>query len=208
MKLEVFNSKGLIIKKIDLNNSIWGIKPHKQAIFDTVISQQSSMRQGTHKTKTRSEVSGGGKKPWKQKGTGRARQGSIRAPQWKGGGVVFGPTTKKNYLKYVNKKVKKLAIKSVFSLKIKEKKIIIINKFEIEKISTKSMIEILYNLKINKEKLLIITTENDKIGLKSSRNINKINVIKSNNINIFDLLNTNKILLLEKTIKIIEETYL
>ncbi|WP_374696361.1 50S ribosomal protein L4 [Spiroplasma endosymbiont of Polydrusus formosus] len=207
MKLQVLDAKGTSVKEIIVNDAIWGIAPHQQSMFDAVIAQQAAMRQDTHKTKTRTEVSGGGRKPWRQKGTGRARQGSIRAPQWKGGGIVFGPTPEKNYLKHVNKKVRKLAIKSALSLKVQDKNIMVIDQFGIYKPSTKAMVEVLNNLKINNEKLLIITTEGDEINFKSSRNIKKINIIKSTGINIYDLLNSNKLLVTEEAIKAIEEVY-
>ncbi|AGM24781.1 50S ribosomal protein L4 [Spiroplasma chrysopicola] len=205
MKQQVFDAKGISVKEIVLNDTIWAIEPHKQAMFDAVIAQQSSMRQGTHKTKTRTEVSGGGRKPWRQKGTGRARQGSIRAPQWKGGGIVFGPTPEKNYLKHVNKKVRKLALKSALSLKAQSKDLVVIDQFGIETPSTKSMVEVLNNLKVNNEKVLIVTTDGDEVNVKSSRNIQKVNIISSSGINIYDLLNANKLLVTEAAIKAIEE---
>lgn len=207
MKLQVLDAKGTSVKEISVNDAIWGIEPHQQAMFDAVIAQQAAMRQGTHKTKTRTEVSGGGRKPWRQKGTGRARQGSIRAPQWKGGGIVFGPTPEKNYLKHVNKKVRKLAIKSALSLKVQDKNIMIIDQFGIDKPSTKAMVEVLNNLKVNGEKLLIITTEGDEVNFKSSRNIEKVNIITSTGINTYDLLNANKLLVTEQALKAIEEVY-
>lgn len=208
MKIQIFDIEGKQIEDLILNDKIWNIIPHKQAMYSAVIAQQSSWRQGTHKTKTRAEVSGGGRKPWKQKGTGRARQGSIRAPQWKGGGVVFGPTLQKKYVKYVNKKVKKLAIKSALSLKIKEKAIIIIDEFKILKFSTKKIIIILNNLKIYNQKILIITFEGDEIVSKSARNIKKVNIIPINGINIYDILNANILLTTKKIIKMIEEKYI
>ncbi|WP_424526837.1 50S ribosomal protein L4 [Spiroplasma endosymbiont of Glossina fuscipes fuscipes] len=207
MKLQVLDAKGSSIKEISVNKTIWGIESHQQAMFDAVVAQQASMRQGTHKTKTRTEVSGGGRKPWRQKGTGRARQGSIRAPQWKGGGIVFGPTPEKNYLKHVNKKVRKLAIKSALSLKTQDKNLVVIDQFGIEQPSTKAMVEVLNNLKVNDEKLLIITTEGDEVNFKSSRNIKKINIITSAGINVYDLLNADKLLITEQAVKAIEEVY-
>lgn len=207
MKLQVLDANGSSIKEISVNKTIWGIEPHQQAMFDAVVAQQSAMRQGTHKTKTRTEVSGGGRKPWRQKGTGRARQGSIRAPQWKGGGIVFGPTPEKNYLKHVNKKVRRLAIKSALSLKTQNKNLVIIDQFGIEQPSTKAMVGVLNNLKVNNEKLLIITTDGDEVNFKSSRNIEKVNIITSAGINIYDLLNADKLLITEQAVKAIEEVY-
>ncbi|WP_368486261.1 50S ribosomal protein L4 [Spiroplasma sp. DGKH1] len=207
MKVQVFDTKGTSVKEINLNDAIWGIEPHQQAMYDAVVAQQSAMRQGTHKVKTRTEVSGGGRKPWRQKGTGRARQGSIRAPQWKGGGIVFGPTPDKNYIKHVNRKVRKLAIKSALSLKVKESNLVIVDQFALNEPSTKTMVEILANLKVNNEKLLIVTKPGDEVIVKSSRNIEKVNIIPSDGINIYDLLNANKLLVTEEVIKTIEEVY-
>ncbi|AHF57415.1 50S ribosomal protein L4 [Spiroplasma eriocheiris] len=207
MKVQVFDTKGTSVKEINLNDAIWGIEPHQQAMYDAVVAQQSAMRQGTHKVKTRTEVSGGGRKPWRQKGTGRARQGSIRAPQWKGGGIVFGPTPDKNYIKHVNRKVRKLSIKSALSLKAKESNLVIVDQFALNEPSTKTMVEILANLKVNNEKLLIVTKPGDEVIVKSSRNIEKVNIIPSDGINIYDLLNANKLLVSEEVIKTIEEVY-
>lgn len=207
MKLNVVNIKGESIKEIILNDNVWGIEPHQQAMFDTVVSQQAALRQGTKKTKTRAEVRGGGRKPWKQKGTGRARQGSIRAPQWRGGGVSFGPTPNVNYTKHVNKKIRALAFKSSLSLKVKENNLIVISNFEFTKPSTKEMIEVLKNLKLEDTKTLIITKEFDNLVVKSSNNIKKVKALKSNQLNVFDLLNSNKLVMTEEAILAVEEVY-
>ncbi len=207
MKKQVFDMNGNVVKEITLDSKIWNIKPHNQALYDVVVSQMAAQRQGTHKVKTRAEVSGGGRKPWKQKGTGRARQGSIRSPQWKGGGVVFGPTIEKNYEKKVNKKVKKLAIKSALSLKNKENSLYIIDKLELKEPKTKKMIGILEKLNVNNSKLLIITNEINEIVSKSLNNIPKIKNISSTTINVYDLLNSNKLLITESVVKRIQEVY-
>lgn len=207
MKIQVLDINGSNVKELTLNEKIWNIEPHEQAMFDAVIAQQASKRQGTHKVKNRSEVSGGGRKPWKQKGTGRARQGSIRSPQWKGGGIVFGPTPNRNYLKHVNKKVRKLAIKSALSIKAKENNITVVNEFKFEKPSTKNMCQVLDALKIKDQKLLIVTKEADELVIKSARNIEKINIINSKSLNIYDLLNASKLLVTENAILAIEEVY-
>lgn len=207
MKIQVLDINGSNVKELSLNEKIWNIEPHEQAIFDAVIAQQASKRQATHKVKNKGEVSGGGRKPWKQKGTGRARQGSIRAPQWKGGGVVFGPTPNRNYLKHVNKKVRKLAIKSALSLKAKENNITVVNEFKFENPSTKNMCQALDALKIKNQKILIVTKEVDELVIKSARNIEKINIINSKSLNIYDLLNASKLLLTENAILAIEEVY-
>jgi len=207
MKLEVLDVQGQKVSDITLNDKVWAIEPHKQAIFDTVVAQQAAMRQGTSKVKTRAEVRGGGRKPWKQKGTGRARQGSIRAPQWRGGGVAFGPTGVKNYKLAVNKKVKALAFRSALSLKLKEENLVIVDKFSFLKPSTKEMVEVLKNLKIDDQKTLIITKENEELVVKSSANIVGVKTLRQNQMNVYDLLNANKLLLTEDAVKAIEEVY-
>lgn len=207
MKIAVLNIEGKTLREINLNSNIWDINPHQQAIYDTVIAQQAAKRQGSHKTKTRAEVSGGGRKPWKQKGTGRARQGSNRSPQWRGGGVVFGPTTEVNYLKKVNKKVKRLALKSVLSLKHTEKNLLVINDINFDKPQTKQMIKVLANLKINNKKVLLLTNEIIENVAKSLNNIPKITNIAKNTINVYDILNAEKLVITENVVKYIEEVY-
>jgi len=207
MKIEVLDIKGQKVSDLTLNDKVWAIEPHKQAIFDTVIAQQAAMRQGTSKVKTRAEVRGGGRKPWKQKGTGRARQGSIRAPQWRGGGVAFGPTGERNYKLSVNKKVRALAFRSALSLKVNEKNLVIIDKFIFTKPSTKEMLEVMKSLKIDNEKTLIITKEKEELVVKSSANIAGVKALKQNQLNLFDLLNANKLVMTEEAAKAVEEVY-
>lgn len=207
MKAQILDVKGTMIKEITLNKKIWSIEPHQQAIYDTVISQQAALRQGTRKTKTRSEVRGGGKKPWKQKGTGRARQGSIRAPQWKGGGIVFGPTPNINYKKAVNKKVRQLAVRSALSLKVKEKNLVILDKFIFSKPSTKEMLEVMKNINIDNQKILIVTKEHEELVVKSAGNIPGVKTLDFQKMNLFDLLNATKLILTEEAINRIEEVY-
>lgn len=205
MKIKVLDINGQVVSDLQLNKTIWNIEPHQQAMFDATISQQASLRQGTHKVKNRSDVSGGGKKPWRQKGTGRARQGSIRSPQWKGGGVVFGPQTNSNYRLHVNRKVRKLALKSALSLKTKEKDLIVLDKWDFEKPSTKKMNVVLNNLKIEGLKTLVVTKENDDLVFKSGRNLENLNIIESKQVNIYELLNAHKLLITVEAIKVIEE---
>lgn len=208
MKINIVDQTGKKVSALELNEKVWGIIPNKQAQFDSLLSYNAALRQGTHKVKNRAEVSGGGRKPWKQKGTGNARQGSIRAPQWKGGGVVFGPTTKKNYLLKLNKKVRNLALRSALSAKFQNNNIIIIDQFSFEKPSTKTMLEILTNLKLNNNKTLIINdllNNNENNIIKSARNLKRTQAISSSSINIYDLLNSNKILLTAQAVKNIEE---
>lgn len=207
MKVQVLDVKGTKVHDLTLNDNVWGIEPHQQAIYDTVVAQQAALRQGTRKVKTRAEVSGGGRKPWRQKGTGRARQGSIRAPQWRGGGVVFGPTPDINYKKSVNKKVRTLAFKSVLSLKAKEENLVIVNKFDFSKPSTKEMVEVMKNLNLDNQKTLIVTKEKDEFVVKSANNLQKIKALNTKQINVYDLLNATKLLITEDATKAIEEVY-
>ncbi|ALD66846.1 50S ribosomal protein L4 [Spiroplasma cantharicola] len=207
MKAKVLDVKGTSLKEITLNDKVWGVEPHQQAIFDTVVSQQAALRQGTRKTKTRAEVRGGGRKPWRQKGTGRARQGSIRSPQWRGGGVVFGPTPNINYKKAVNKKVRQLAIRSALSIKAKEANLVILDKFAFSKPSTKEMLSVMKNIKIEDQKTLIVTKEHEEIVVKSAGNIPGVKTLDFQKMNIFDLLNATKLVVTEDTVNKIEEVY-
>ncbi|WP_342258806.1 MULTISPECIES: 50S ribosomal protein L4 [unclassified Spiroplasma] len=207
MKAKVLDVKGTSLKEITLNDKVWGVEPHQQAIFDTVVSQQAALRQGTRKTKTRAEVRGGGRKPWRQKGTGRARQGSIRSPQWRGGGIVFGPTPNINYKKAVNKKVRQLAIRSALSIKAKELNLVILDKFAFSKPSTKEMLSVMKNIKIEDQKTLIVTKEHEEIVVKSAGNIPGVKTLDFQKMNIFDLLNATKLVVTEETVNKIEEVY-
>ncbi|ARU91084.1 50S ribosomal protein L4 [Spiroplasma clarkii] len=207
MKAQVLDVKGSSVKEITLNDKVWGIEPHEQAIYDTVVSQQAALRQGTRKTKTRSEVRGGGRKPWRQKGTGRARQGSIRAPQWRGGGVAFGPTPNINYKKAVNKKVRQLAIRSVLSIKAKEQNLVILDKFAFSKPSTKEMLEVMKNVKIDNQKTLIVTRDHEEVVVKSAGNIPGVKTLDFQKMNIFDLMNATKLVVTLEAVNRIEEVY-
>lgn len=207
MKAQVLDVKGSAVKELTLNDKVWGIEPHEQAIYDTVISQQAALRQGTRKTKTRAEVRGGGRKPWRQKGTGRARQGSIRAPQWRGGGVAFGPTPNINYKKAVNKKVRQLAIRSVLSIKAKEQNLVILDKFAFSKPSTKEMLDVMKNVKIDNQKILIVTKEHEELVVKSAGNIPGVKTLDFQKMNIFDLLNATKLVVTVDAVSRIEEVY-
>lgn len=207
MKMQVLDVKGASVKEITLNDGVWSIEPHKQAIYDTVTAQQSALRQGTKKTKTRAEVRGGGRKPWRQKGTGRARQGSIRAPQWRGGGVVFGPTPNINYTRQVNKKVRQLAFRSILSLKVKENNLVILDKFTFAKPSTKEMLNVMKNIKIDNQKTLIVTKEIEELVIKSSGNIPGVVAYELQKMNLFDLMKATKLVITEEVVSKIEEVY-
>ncbi len=205
-KLNVFNVLGEQKSTIDINKDIFAIEPHNQSMFDTVLAERASLRQGTHDTKTRTEVAGGGRKPWRQKGTGRARQGSIRSPQWRGGGVVFGPTPLKNYELKVNKKVRKLAMKSGWSLKAKENQILVIEDMSFANPSSKDFVKMLENTKSNKRKvLLVLSGDQDEYNTYlSARNLGNVLPVIANEVMLDDLLNSNVIVLTEKTLRAVE----
>ena len=199
----LLNQEGSKIEDITLNDEIFGIEPHKQAMFDAVILQRASLRQGTHKTKGRSEVRGGGRKPWKQKGTGRARQGSIRSPQWRGGGVVFGPTPRSYNLK-MNKKVRRLALKSALSFKVLESEMVVLNELTLAAPKTKEMVTVLNNLDADAKVLLIVDAKNNN-ALLAARNIPSVKVIPATGVNVLDLLDARKVIATEDAISHIEE---
>ncbi len=191
--------------KLTLNKEIFGIKPHKQAVHDVIVSQQASLRQGTHKVKDRSEVAGGGRKPWKQKGTGRARQGSIRAPQWYKGGVVFGPSPNANYRRKVNRKVYRLGLKSIWSQKLQDKEVMVINKFSFTDFSTKKAVELLHNLKLETEKLLIIIDELTPKIRKSFANLERVKILVPAEVSPLELIDNTKILITKAALQNIEK---
>ena len=204
-KVDVLDMKGKKVSDIELADSVFGIEPNEAIVHSVLVNYLANQRQGTQSTKTRAEVSGGGKKPWRQKGTGRARQGSIRAPQWIKGGIALGPKPR-SYKYTVNKKERRLAIKSILSSKVLEKELTVVDKLELAEIKTKTMVKALQDLKLE-GKILIILPENNKQVQYSSRNIEGVKTIVLNNINIFDLLKYNKLILPLETVKKIEEVY-
>ena len=204
-KVDVLDIKGKKVSDIELADSVFGIKPNEAIVHSVLVNYLANQRQGTQSTKTRAEVSGGGKKPWRQKGTGRARQGSIRAPQWIKGGIALGPKPR-SYKYTVNKKEKRLAIKSVLSSKVLEKELTVVDKLELNEIKTKTMVKALADLKVE-GKTLIVLPENNKNVLMSSRNIEGVKTIVANNINIFDLLKYTNLILPVDTVKKLEEVY-
>ena len=201
--LALLNQEGSQVGDITLNDAIFGIEPHQQAMFDAVLLQRASLRQGTHKTKTRTEVRGGGRKPWKQKGTGRARQGSIRSPQWRGGGVVFGPTPRSYNLK-MNKKVRRLALKSALSFKVLENEMVVLNELTLAAPKTKEMVAVLNKLEADKKVLLIVGAENNHVLL-AARNIPSVKVIPATQVNVLDLLDARKVIFTQDAVNHIEE---
>ena len=204
-KVDVYDIKGKKVSDIELADSVFGIEPNENIVHAVLVNYLANQRQGTQSTKTRAEVSGGGKKPWRQKGTGRARQGSIRAPQWIKGGIALGPKPR-SYKYSVNKKEKRLAIRSVLSSKVLEKELTVVDKLELAEIKTKTMVKALQDLKVE-GKTLIILPENNKNVLMSSRNIEGVKTIVANNINVFDLLKYNNLILPVDTVKKLEEVY-
>lgn len=204
-KLDVINQEGKKVSNIDLNDAIFAIEPNQQAIFDAVVMQQASKRQGTHDTKTRTEVRGGGRKPFRQKGTGRARQGSIRATQWRGGGIVFGPTPR-SYKYSLNKKVRRLALKSVLSEKVQTSDMIVVDKFELSAPKTKEFLTVIENIKAVKKTLFVVSPDEDfENAYLSMRNIPTMNMVLAEGINVYDIVNANKVVFTESAVKKVEE---
>ena len=204
-KVDVYDLNGKKVSDIELAENVFGIEPNEAIVHSVLKNYLANQRQGTQSTKTRSEVSGGGRKPWRQKGTGRARQGSTRAPQWIKGGIALGPKPR-SYRYTVNKKERRLAIKSVLSSKVLEKELTVLDKIELKEIKTKSMVKALTSLKLE-GKTLIVLPENDKNVVMSARNIEGVKTISANNINVFDLLKYNNLVLPVDTVKKLEEVY-
>ena len=205
LKIDVYDVSGKKVKDLSLNEKVFGIEPNTTVVHSSVVNYLANQRQGTQNTKTRSEVSGGGRKPWRQKGTGRARQGSIRAPQWIKGGIALGPKPR-SYVYKMNKKEKALAIKSVLSSKVLEKELVVVDKFNFKEIKTAEMVKTLANLKVE-GKALILLPANDENVQKSSRNIKGVKTLTVDTINVYDLVKYNKLVVVEDTVKKLEEVY-
>ena len=203
-KVELLNIKGEKVKDINLNEEIFGITPNKEVLNDAIIFTMASLRQGTHKTKNRSEVSGGGRKPWRQKGTGRARQGSIRAVQWVGGGR-YGTPVPRDYSKKQNKKERRIAIKSALSEKVRDKELIVVENLTVSDPKTKEMIELLETLKVADKKVLLVVKEFDDNLILASRNLQNVVLILADEINVLDVVATDVMVATEDAIKYIEE---
>ena len=204
-KLAVLDKTGKKVSDIELKDEIFAIEPNKSAMHLVVVNYLANQRQGTQSTLTRSEVSGGGKKPWKQKGTGRARQGSTRAPQWTHGGIALGPKPR-DYGFDVNKKVRRLAMKSALSSKVAADEMIVVDDFSMDAIKTKEMANILSAVKAGKKTLIVLPEKND-VLYKSARNIEGTNVSLVNKLNVYDILNCNTIVVLKDAVAKIEEVY-
>ena len=200
----IYNMEGNEVGTMELNDAIFGAKVNEHLVHLAVVSQLANKRQGTQKAKTRSEVSGGGRKPWRQKGTGHARQGSTRAPQWTGGGMVFAPVPR-DYTIRLNKKEKRAALKSVLTSKVQENKFIVVDELKFDEIKTKAMKNVLANLKA--DKALVILNDNDQNVVLSARNIEGVQTALTNTINVFDLLKHNTVVVTKAAVETIEEVY-
>lgn len=202
-KLNIVNLKGEKVKDIALNEEVFGIVPNDAVLYDAIKLARNSERQGTHETKTRSEVSGGGTKPWRQKGTGRARQGSIRAAQWYHGGVVFGPHMR-SYAKKMNRKERRLALKSALAYKAINSELIVVDSFKLESSKTKELKNILKSLEATKN-VLIVVNELDENIILATRNLEYVNLLQANEVNVLDIIAADKMIIEESAVKTIEE---
>lgn len=202
-KVNVYNQLGEVVGDIELNEAIFGIEVNEHAVYEVVKNQLANKRQGTQSAKTRAEVRGGGRKPWRQKGTGRARQGSIRAPQWKGGGVVFPPKPR-SYRYAVPKKVRRLALKSVLTSKVLDNELKVLDKLSIETFSTKEAIKILKNLNVETKTLIVLSENNEKI-LRSFSNVPKVEIVVANLMNVYDVIRYDNLVIVKDAIAQIEE---
>lgn len=204
--VKLFDQTGKEVSTVELNDAIFGIEPNESVVFDVVISQRASLRQGTHAVKNRSAVSGGGRKPWRQKGTGRARQGSIRSPQWRGGGVVFGPTPEKNYKLKMNRKVRRLAMKSAYSVVLKDKQLFAVEDFVFELPKTKEFVSLMNAFNVNAKLLVIINEEEGYENLfLAGRNIPGVKIAQATSVSVEDLLHYDVVMMSVDAIKKVEE---
>lgn len=194
-QMDLYNLEAKVVGSVDLADAVFNIEPNNQAIYDAVLLQQASMRQGTHKTKTRTEVSGGGKKPFRQKGTGRARQGSTRATQWRGGGIAFGPTPRSYGFK-LNRKVRRLALRSALSTKVAENKLTVLDSIKFDEIKTKRFVEVMNNFKFDRKTLFVvdITDEFDNAFL-SMRNLPNAMMLTVETLNVYDIVNADQLVI-------------
>ena len=204
-KIDVYNIEGKKVSDIELADSVFGIEPNEKIVHSVLVNYMANQRQGTSNTKTRAEVSGGGRKPWKQKGTGRARQGSIRSPQWFKGGIALGPKPR-DYSYRVNKKERRLAVRSVLSSKVLENNLVVVDSMNFDAIKTKNMVSALNNLKVEGKTLIVLPEKNENVQ-KSARNIEGVKTSLVNTINVYDLLKYNKLVLTVDTVKSLEEVY-
>ena len=202
--VSVYNMEGKEVGTMELSDAVFGVEVNEHLVHLAVVQQLANNRQGTQKAKTRSEVSGGGRKPWRQKGTGHARQGSTRAPQWTGGGVVFAPVPR-DYSFKMNKKEKRAALKSVLTAKVQENKVVILDELKFDEIKTKAMVNVLNNVKA--EKAIVVLKENDEKVVLSARNIAGVQTSLVNTINVYDILKHNTLVMTKEAVQAIEEVY-
>ena len=199
----LLDQKGNKLSDLKLSDDVFNVKEHQQAIFDTVVAELAAKRQGTQKAKTRSEVSGGGKKPWRQKGTGRARQGTIRAPQWRGGGVVFAPTPR-SYKMKVNKKVVRLAMRCALTEKVKENNFIAVNEINLESFKTKGLVEVLKAVNANRKVLVVTKEPNGNVEL-AGRNLPNVSVVPANHVSVYQMMNAQVVVMTLDAVAYYEE---
>ncbi|PIC64971.1 50S ribosomal protein L4 [Sporosarcina sp. P13] len=202
-KVSVVSQTGSAVGDIELNEAIFGIEPNEAVLFEAIIQQQASLRQGNHKVKSRGEVAGGGRKPWRQKGTGRARQGSIRSPQWRGGGIVFGPTPR-SYSYKMPKKVRRLALLSALSTKVRAEELIVLDNLAFDAPQTKGFVKVLEDLSITKKALFVTADLEETVAL-SARNIPGISVVTANGINVLDLVGHDQLVMTKAAVEKVEE---
>lgn len=202
-KLSLLKQDGTNVGEITLNDTVFGIEPNEKVVVDVILSQRASLRQGTHKVKNRSEVRGGGRKPWRQKGTGRARQGSIRSPQWRGGGVVFGPTPR-SYAYKLPKKVRRLAIKSILSSKVNEEKLVVLEGLTFDAPKTKEFAAFLKNISVDTKALIVVAGESENVEL-SARNLQGITVIPAESISVLEVAKHDKLIITKAAVEKVEE---
>ncbi|KAF0335078.1 50S ribosomal protein L4 [Pediococcus acidilactici] len=201
--VSLFKQDGTQNGTVELNADIFGIEPNNDVVFEAVVMQRASMRQGTHAVKNRSAVRGGGKKPWRQKGTGRARQGSIRSPQWRGGGIVFGPTPR-SYAYSIPKKMRRLALKSVLSQKVLDESLVVVDEFKFETPKTKDFAQSLSKLNVEKKALLVLEEDNESAVL-AARNLSNVKIVEPTGINVLDIMNNDKLVITQKALSQVEE---
>ena len=202
--VSVYNMEGKEVGTIELSDAVFGVEVNEHLVHMAVVQQLANNRQGTQKAKTRAEVSGGGRKPWRQKGTGHARQGSIRAPQWKGGGVVFAPVPR-DYSFKLNKKEKRAALKSALTSKVQDSRLVVVDELKFDEIKTKNFVNVMNNLKV--EKGLVVIAENDTNVVMSARNVADVNTTLVNTINVYDIMKAKTVVLTKDAVAKIEEVY-
>ena len=203
-KIDVYNIEGKKVSDIELNENVFGIKPNEKIVHIALVNYMANQRQGTANTKTRAEVRGGGRKPWRQKGTGHARQGSTRAPQWTHGGVVFAPVPR-DYSFKLNKKEKRAALKSALTSRVNESKFVVVDELKLDEIKTKKFVEVMNNLKV--EKALVVLNDNDVNVIKSASNLATVKTAQTNEINVYDILKYDTVVVTKDAVKTIEEVY-